>query len=491
MKHGLNNLTLFLVLFSLLLILSCSSSTKPNKVANPILTPPGGLYSQTQQVSISCATDGADIRYSVDGSTPPVNSYIYIGSFDVPLGTTVKAYAVKAGREDSDIVTHFYSGIVPTPEITPSSGSYIAGTYIRIAIDGLTSASSWEEGISVRYTLDGSEPDTTSALYEFPFTLDAPCTLKAKAYRYNWTPSPVVSADYSIYPLLNIIGSYDTNWPAIDVVILNNYAYVADYDDGLLIIDVSNPANPFLTGSWNSDNYSMGVAISGYYAFVADQSRGLRVIRVSNPSTPSLTATIGLNNSATAVKISGNYAYVTNMSNQLYIVDISNPIIPSLCGFCNLPEDANSVAVSGSYVYLADGGSGLQVIDVSDPFTPFIAGSCDTPGNANGITVSGDYAYLADSGSGLQVINISNPTAPYLTGNLPTPYSARYTAVSGNIACISVLNYGMLQVDITNPAAPVITATCNTPGYAYNIDISGNYAYFADGYSGLQIIELE
>ena len=41
-----------------------------NKVATPIFDPPAGSYSSDQSVTISCATSGAEIRYTTDGATP-------------------------------------------------------------------------------------------------------------------------------------------------------------------------------------------------------------------------------------------------------------------------------------------------------------------------------------------------------------------------------------------------------------------------------------
>ena len=40
------------------------------------------------------------------------------------------------------------------------------------------------------------------------------------------------------------VGGYDTSGYALGVAVAGNYAYVADGDAGLQVIDVSNPANP-------------------------------------------------------------------------------------------------------------------------------------------------------------------------------------------------------------------------------------------------------
>ena len=47
------------------------------------------------------------------------------------------------------------------------------------------------EGAVIRYTLDGSEPDETSALYTAPLHLDSSVRLRARAFKEGYEPSPV------------------------------------------------------------------------------------------------------------------------------------------------------------------------------------------------------------------------------------------------------------------------------------------------------------
>jgi hypothetical protein len=484
----LGTIVLSITLFCLLFILSCSSPTGNDKVANPILTPPGGIYSQPQQVSISCATEGAEIRYTLDGSIPPTNSIVYTGPFEVPLGTTVKAIASKAGKKDSSIISAFYSGTVPTPVITPESGTYLAGTYIRIAIDGLTTASNWPEGTSVRYTTDGTEPDTTSLLYEFPFQLNASYTLKARVYRYNWTPGPVFSAVYSIYPEMEAIGSCDTPGLANDVAVNGSYAYLADGNSGLQIINIGNPAAPAIVGNWDSPDYSKSVGLYGNLALVADLYSGLRVIDISKPDYPVFLTLHSLDNSCTDLAVQGEYAYAVTVNSRLFLLELEPWI--SVYNNLTLPETALEIAVQGDYAYLACQTTGLVIVNISDPKNPVVAGICDTPGGASGVSVSGNYAYLADGSYGMQIINISNPAAPVIVGNLPTGTSAGNTAVQGNYVYLSVYNFGLLKVNVSNSTNPVIEKVYPGSGLPYRVAFSGAYIYLSDYSEGLKIIPL-
>ena len=48
-------------------------------------------------------------------------------------------------------------------------------------------------GVTIRYTLDGSEPDETAVLYSAPFGISESCVIKARAFKDGFPPSPVVS----------------------------------------------------------------------------------------------------------------------------------------------------------------------------------------------------------------------------------------------------------------------------------------------------------
>jgi hypothetical protein len=489
MKIRSYSTVLALLVISLLWLFSCDSSTKPKKVAAPLLNPPGGTYSQPQIVSLSCATSGAELRYTLDGSTPPTNSFVYSAPFEVPLGTTVKAYATKNGWDDSKVVQAFYSGLVPIPQITPASGTYLAGTYIRISIDGLTSASNWPEGTSVRYTLDGTEPDTTSLLYESPFHLEGPCTLKARCYRYNWTPGAVISTVYAIYPTLEILGSCDTPYSALGLTALGNYLYVADGNGGLQVMNISNPTAPVLTGSCPTGDYSVFMEAVGGFAFMGDLYAGVRVLIVSSPDFPFVTTTLSTGGSVYAMTLSGTHIYAGNMNGGIYVYDISNGLAPFLAGTCTLLHTAYGMEAAGNYLYCADGAGGFVVVDVSDPANPHTVATLAIPVSED-VSIYGDRAYVTIGTGGFCIIDISDPLAPELIATVPTPYNTwKITAVANDLVYVTGDGFDLLKYDVSNPAQPVILASLTTPDLTYGVVLQGGYAYVSDHDSGVLVVE--
>lgn len=65
-----------------------------------------------RNVKISCGTEGAEIYYTLDGSTPDQNSTKYEGPFTINENCTVKAVAFKEFWDDSEIASKEATGIV-------------------------------------------------------------------------------------------------------------------------------------------------------------------------------------------------------------------------------------------------------------------------------------------------------------------------------------------------------------------------------------------
>jgi hypothetical protein len=76
---------------------------KPGAIAAPTFDPPAGTYTEEQNVTISSATEGATIYYTMDGTDPTDQSPVYSAPVVISKSTTLKAIAVK--DEESSIVS--------------------------------------------------------------------------------------------------------------------------------------------------------------------------------------------------------------------------------------------------------------------------------------------------------------------------------------------------------------------------------------------------
>ncbi|MGY5873295.1 MAG: hypothetical protein RTV72_13680 [Candidatus Thorarchaeota archaeon] len=294
-----------------------------------------------------------------------------------------------------------------------------------------------------------------------------------------------------------IVGTCDTPDFALEVFLQDNYAYVADMDGHMKVIDISNKSNPQIIGGFGSANIAMDVFVVGDYAYVIDTVGGgsydyVRVANLTVPTNPVHVPFGYYDHLATmfGLCVSGNYIYVANGLYGLNILNATEPTHMHQLGICDTPGEAREVEVVGNYAYVVDDSRGLQVINVTDPTDPTIVGNCETSDSAHCLTVSGNYAYVADFRSGVQVINITDPTDPTLVSTIDTPDASFDVAISGDFAYIADRYSGIQVVNISDPTNPEIVGECDTPSLAESIVISGEYAYVADGSSGLQIIQI-
>lgn len=169
----------------------------------PEMNPKGGTYSTDISIAISNADKNAEIRYTLDGSQPQVDSFLYTEPISLAGDgneITVRAIAIRSGKSISEAISGSYIiqySKLPPPVIQPDSGSYS---------DDIAIIFSCESGAEVRYTLDGSDPHPGSLKYSDPILIFGDGTLatvKAIAVKDGMKISDVVAGSYIInYPSL-------------------------------------------------------------------------------------------------------------------------------------------------------------------------------------------------------------------------------------------------------------------------------------------------
>jgi alpha-tubulin suppressor-like RCC1 family protein len=170
-----------------------ASSTYTLKVATPQLSPGGGPYTSPQTVTVTTTTPTATLRYTTTGREPTAADPEVVSGATVSIGgaSTLKVKGWKTGWSDSDTTVATYRfnlGTVDAPAFQPVGGTYTAGQSVTI--------STTTAGAVIRYTVDGTDPTLTSRPYNAALSVAAPVTIKARAFKTDWTPSVTSSAAY-------------------------------------------------------------------------------------------------------------------------------------------------------------------------------------------------------------------------------------------------------------------------------------------------------
>ena len=92
--------------------------------ATPSFDPAPGTYVAPRTVTIASATPGAQIRYTLDGSSPSrKRGTIYSGPLALNATTTLRAIAFSAGRKASFVASALYTITQPPPPPPPGGGN--------------------------------------------------------------------------------------------------------------------------------------------------------------------------------------------------------------------------------------------------------------------------------------------------------------------------------------------------------------------------------
>lgn len=123
-------------------------------VEAPVITPDGGSFTGSQTVTITCATDGAAIHYTTDGTEPTASSTKYSGGFTITATTTIKAVAF-VGEAKSSVTSAAFTRKAQSGGSGGSVRPTRTDTEPRPSIDG--KSMSWAEiSVELAKRQDGS-----------------------------------------------------------------------------------------------------------------------------------------------------------------------------------------------------------------------------------------------------------------------------------------------------------------------------------------------
>jgi hypothetical protein len=91
------------------------------QVATPGFSPAAGSYESSVEITLSCATGGAAIYFTLDGSTPDAADTLYSAPFTRTSTTTVKAIGILVDYTDSEVASATYTITAPAPAASGSA----------------------------------------------------------------------------------------------------------------------------------------------------------------------------------------------------------------------------------------------------------------------------------------------------------------------------------------------------------------------------------
>ncbi len=269
---------------------------------------------------------------------------------------------------------------------------------------------------------------------------------------------------------------------------------------GLLIYDTAtNPSAPALLATHKTHGSVADVRVIGDRAYVFDRGEGLIILDISNPAQPQrLGHYLSPAGPRMAAK-NGELLYVSDEWNGFAVVDVSDPTHPRTIGEYQTPgtdkQDHRGIAYRDGLVYLCAGYGGLDVVDVSDPTNPvrihnfFMLAPGAVYTLYDGLELDGNVAhvgvaYSASLGAtplrALWNLDISNPTSVSFLGELflgTTPVTERIESAGGVTYLSGKASHPVYIVANADPTNPEILST--TDGNIRGFDLEDGAIYAA------------
>ncbi len=286
------------------------------------------------------------------------------------------------------------------------------------------------------------------------------------------------------------IGYYDTEGVTRDILPAYPYSFVADAYSGLVILDVSNPANPTYGYVQDTPGEANSLFLYDTLLYVADMSGGIRLYNVADPLSPVQIARDTLYGTYTDAVARGRYAFCALGWSGFTAIDFSilnDPVeygpISSLGGY------AYSITLDNDRAYIACGTAGLKIVDISDPHSCSIIGSLSLSGSARGIFARRDTVFVASYTAGLHIVDACDPTSPTLISTFDTEGYAMGVWAGDTIVFIADYDEGVRAINIYDPQTPFETGFYSTIHNCLNVTASEGYIFASWGNDGVYILD--
>jgi hypothetical protein len=143
-------------------------------VATPVISPDGGVFTNSVLITLTDPTAGASIYYTLDGTAPTTNSFLYSGPFNLTVSASVTAGAFKPGAVASGTVSASFINSSAVGNGSGLLGNYWANT---------TSAAFVTPGFNTPPTLTRVDPTI-----DFDWNTSQPATnVGPDTYVVQWT----------------------------------------------------------------------------------------------------------------------------------------------------------------------------------------------------------------------------------------------------------------------------------------------------------------
>jgi hypothetical protein len=317
------------------------------------------------------ALGGMEI-YDISQQLPVEEGYIDGINARELIGTQLLATTEQQGCEMVDVsnpqqpkvTSILFDGVIVGGECGPLVGSYVYESEIG-------------GGIAIYDASMTGGPIRQEILYGGPYGSSASNDLLLESNILYAATSTFAGPALEVYDVsttpANRLGEYvpgDPSQGGFSVQGASHYVYFG-MSKSIGVIDVTQPSSPTLAGTVATP--AIGSLARGNNSLYAGGGNNtLIVLDITNPAQPAIVKTITLSDLPIKVRVFGNLLLVADNAAGLLIYDVSTPQSPVLLSTMNSFTLVEDVTIQGTTAYVAADVDGLGIVDISNPSQPVL-----------------------------------------------------------------------------------------------------------------------
>ncbi|MDA0839648.1 MAG: hypothetical protein O2857_17915 [Planctomycetota bacterium] len=313
------------------------------------------------------------------------------------------------------------------------------------------------------------------------------------------TKAMVLDARYGVWSVEcedelapRLLGGVPTQGEIRDMVIEHGRAYLASAQgQGILVVDVADPASPKLIGQYHTGFDTPSLAVSEGVVYTGSPEwmlpHGLHVLNLREPSSPQFVRSL-------QAKAAPQWSTISELlfSSGGEVYNLQDPFFPEPFG--QLPSGAVLREDGLFYIARPNALKGLLILDPrhkENPVRSQLNLSLDSAGRGD-IEKRGNMLFMAAGSYGVAIADVGDTNAPRLVKMLKSNIgSAVDVAIHQSAIIVNDIYAGLKIYDAADPARPRLRTYIPYEKWTtgYSISVTGNLLYHAR-LNGLDIYKL-
>jgi hypothetical protein len=269
---------------------------------------------------------------------------------------------------------------------------------------------------------------------------------------------------------IKLIYLYNQNTDRVlDVKLMDTFALVCDYYNGVHLFSVSNPELPRLLGTCDTPGTAIRMSLHEDLVNVADGLGGISVLTFRDPENPELYCTYPSYNGGTTYGI-----YTLNPSDE-------NKALP-------IDIDSTETLHKQPFIFAAGGRDGLLIFNITN-FNPMLMSQYYVPEGIPGIWVDKDVAYVLTYNY-LTILDVSNKNKPVFIKQFYITDANHDLYLYEDYLYVCAGHGDMLIYDVKDRKNPIQVGMFDAAGPSIDVYVTGNRVFLASNEGGISVLDV-